>query len=75
MTRGLRSSVHDYRTLRENMHKTSDVPESSADSSTLDALEARIEPEFAALVYTWPALPAAIKAGILAMIRATDGSA
>ncbi|MFH0983719.1 MAG: hypothetical protein V2A79_19565 [Planctomycetota bacterium] len=31
------------------------------------------DPDLAAVVNAWPALPAAVKAGIVAMIRATAG--
>jgi hypothetical protein len=44
--------------------------QSGAESGALGAREAPIDQELAAVVDAWPALPAAIKAGILAMIRA-----
>lgn len=44
--------------------------QSGAESGALGAREAPIDPELAAVVDAWPALPAAIKAGILAMVRA-----
>jgi hypothetical protein len=34
----------------------------------------KTDPDLAAVVTAWPALPAAIKAGILAMVRAASGS-
>lgn len=44
---------------------------SGAECGALDAPKAPPDPDLAAVVDAWPALPAAIKAGILAMIRAT----
>lgn len=62
------------RTTRETTGKTGPSGQSGADSGALDAREAPLDADLAALVDVWPALPAAIKAGILAMIRATGGN-
>lgn len=58
------------RTPRKNAGKTQVTNQSGAESGALGAREAPIDPELAAVVEAWPALPDAIKAGILAMIRA-----
>jgi hypothetical protein len=44
--------------------------QSGAKCGALDAREARFDPELAAVIDAWPALPPANKAGILAMIGA-----
>jgi hypothetical protein len=44
--------------------------QSGAECGARGAQNAPIDPELAAVIDAWPALPAAIKAGILAMIRA-----
>ena len=44
--------------------------QSGAESGALGAENAPIDPELAAVVDAWPALPEAIKAGILAMVTA-----
>ena len=44
--------------------------QSGAECGALGAPEAPIDPDLAAVVDAWPRLPEAIKAGILAMIRA-----
>jgi len=48
--------------------------QSGAQSGAVAARESPIDPEFAAVVNAWPALPEAIKAGILAMVRATGNA-
>jgi len=45
--------------------------ESGAECGAVAARKAPLDPDLAAVVDAWPALPAAIKAGILAMISAT----
>ncbi len=47
-----------------------DAPESVANCFTQDA---PADPELAAVVEAWPALPEPIRAGILAMVRASVG--
>jgi hypothetical protein len=44
--------------------------QSGAECGALAAPEASLDPDLAAVVDAWPTLPAAIKAGILAMIGA-----
>ena len=63
------------RTLLENTGKTGVSDQSGAECGALAAREAPLDPELAAVVDAWPALPAAIKAGILATIRAAQGGA
>jgi hypothetical protein len=58
------------RTPPENTGKTGVSDQSSAESGALDPQNAILDPELAAVVEAWPALPEAIRAGILAMIRA-----
>lgn len=57
------------RTPQENTEKTGVLDQSGADSGARKAREAALPPELAAVVDAWPTLPAAIKAGVLAMIR------
>ena len=57
-------------TVLENTGKTGVFDQSDVERSALAAREAPLDPELAAVVDAWPALPAAIKAGILATIRA-----
>ncbi len=44
-----------------------------AKSGALTPTKANIDPTLAALIDAWPALPEAIRAGILAMVRAAGG--
>ena len=53
----------------ENLGKTAVSDQSGAQCGALDAREAPFDPDLAAVVDAWPALPQAIKAGILAMVR------
>ena len=46
--------------------------QSGAECGALGAREAPLDPELAAVVDAWPALPEAIEAGNPAMIRAAD---
>jgi hypothetical protein len=52
----------------QNTGKTGIPPQSGAESGAPGARKAPLDPELAAVVDAWPALPEAIKAGILAMI-------
>ena len=56
----------------ENTDKTGVLNQSGAESGALDAQKAELSPELAAVVEAWPKLPPAIRAGILAMIRAAE---
>jgi hypothetical protein len=70
--RARRQSGDDrIRTPPENDSNSSGSGEGGAKSGALGAPEAAFDPELAAIVVAWPALPAAIKAGIMAMVRAT----
>ena len=55
----------------ENTEKKGGADQSGAESG---AQEAPLDPELAAVVDAWPALPEAIKAGILAMVETTAGA-
>ena len=55
----------------ENTEKKGVSDQSGAESG---AQEAQLDPELAAVVDAWPALPEAIKAGILAMVETTAGA-
>jgi hypothetical protein len=44
-----------------------------AKSGALALTKPNIDPDLAALIDTWPKLPEAIRAGILAMVRAAGG--
>jgi len=54
--------------------KTGGSRESGANSGALGARDAPWDPDLAAVEAAWPALPAAIKAGILALVRAARQS-
>ncbi|MGA2035589.1 MAG: hypothetical protein ABSG68_25350 [Thermoguttaceae bacterium] len=45
-----------------------------AKSGALGAQDGAIDPELRAIIDAWPALPDAIKAGILAMVRTAGGT-
>ena len=45
----------------------------SAESGALNRTKPNIDPALAAIIDAWPTLPEAIRAGILAMIRAAGG--
>ena len=68
------AEVHGNRTTTENAGETADSNRGGAESGALGAQhtlpEAPPGPELAAVVEAWPNLPEAIKAGIVAMIRA-----
>jgi hypothetical protein len=49
------------------------LDQSGAECGALGAQNAPLDPDLAAVVDAWPALPAAIKAGILAMVQAAGG--
>jgi len=53
----------------ENAGNLMGSTESGAESGALGAREAPIDPELAAVVDAWPALPDAIKAAILALLN------
>lgn len=69
-----RSGEDRNRTYAQNAGNSIASDQSGAQSGALSAREAPLDPELAAVVDAWPALPAAIKAGILAMIRAAGGA-
>ena len=53
----------------ENIGKT-DI---SADAGAVETKREQFAPELQALIDAWPALPDAMKAGILAMVKAAGG--
>jgi hypothetical protein len=61
------------RTLRELPYKTTLFAEGGAESGAVAAETRPIDPDFAALIDAWPTLPQAIRAGILALVRAAGG--
>jgi hypothetical protein len=60
------------RTTSKNSAKSVDFGQGGAESGALVPEPAAIDPDLAAVVDAWPTLPAAIKAGILAMIGAAE---
>lgn len=48
---------------------------SAAESAAAGAENGPVDPDLQAVIDAWPALPAAVKAGILAMVRAAKDSA
>ena len=62
------------RTPLENTGKTGVSDQSGAECGALAAREAPLDPELAAVVDAWPALPAGLRAGILAMIDAAKAA-
>ena len=60
------------RTAPENPGETEVSWESGAESGALGAREAPIDADSATVVDAWPTLPEAVKAGVLAMVRAAD---
>ncbi|RIK78821.1 MAG: hypothetical protein DCC68_14290 [Planctomycetota bacterium] len=69
------AEVHGNRTTAKNAGETGVPIESGAESGALGARTAQFDPDLAAVVDAWPTLPAAIRAGILAMIGTADRDA
>ncbi len=69
-TASMDSGEDRNRTPLENTGNTGVSDQSGAESGALGAREALIDPGLVAVVDAWPALPAAIKEGIVAMVRA-----
>jgi hypothetical protein len=65
-----KSGEDRIRTYAPNTGNSSSSDQSGAESGALGAQEATLDPDLAAVVDAWPALPGTIKAGILAIIRA-----
>ena len=63
---GRAGSEHPPKTT-DNSHVS---PQSGTDSGTPHAEKPQLPPDLAELVNAWPTLPAALKAGILAMVKA-----
>jgi hypothetical protein len=58
------------RTIAPNAGENAVPGDCGAESGALDAQKAHFPPDLATVVEAWPKLPEAIRAGILAMIRA-----
>jgi hypothetical protein len=58
----------------ETAEKTGVSGDSGAESGALDAENGPKDAELGAVIDTWPTLPEAIKAGILAMVRTAGGA-
>lgn len=67
------AEVHGNRTHAENAGETREAGQSGAECGALGAQNAPLDPDLAAVVDAWPKLPEAIKAGILAMVKAAGG--
>ena len=52
---------------------SSAATQSGAECGALGALSGPFDPDLAAIVEAWPSLPEALRAGILAMVRAANG--
>lgn len=57
----------------DSLPNTTFSPQGGAESGALTLGNLSIDPALAALIDAWPKLPEAIRAGILAMIRAAGG--
>jgi len=58
----------------ENTGKTSVSSEAGADAGAVETKLAQFSPDLQSLIDAWPTLPEAIKAGILAMVRAASAT-
>ena len=56
----------------KNTGKTGGSDQGGAECGALDARKSDLPPDLEAVVEAWPRLPDAIRAGILAMIRAAE---
>jgi hypothetical protein len=59
--------------LTDSSENSTNPDPSGAKSGALAPEKPAIDPALAALIDVWPALPEAIRAGILAMVRAAGG--
>jgi len=48
------------------------APADGAESGAVGALSAPIHPDLAAVIEAWPRLPEAVRAGIVAMVKAAE---
>ncbi len=61
---------------KRNSNKLRDTEDSrGAESGAVETEKAPIDPDLARLIDAWPALPDALKTGIVAMVRAYDPKA
>ncbi len=61
-------------TTPENIGKTGIVPDAGADAGAVETKREQFGPDLQSIIDAWPALPDAIKAGILAMVKAACGT-
>jgi hypothetical protein len=62
------------RTLPENKRKTIGSRQSGAISGALDSKNVQNDANLNTLIEVWPQLPEAIRAGVMAMVRAASGA-
>jgi hypothetical protein len=65
------SGAEEIRTPHELPEKTTLSAKGGAESGALTVTSLNIDPGLASLINAWPNLPEPLRAGILAMIRAT----
>jgi hypothetical protein len=58
---------------QETQGKTGISADAGADAGAVETKREQFSPDLQALIDAWPALPDAIKAGILAMVKAAGG--
>jgi hypothetical protein len=61
-----------FEPTQDSSGKSTIAEQFGAESGAVDARNGPIDPDLAAVVEAWAGLPTAIKAGILAMVRAAD---
>jgi len=57
----------------ENIGKSGISADAGADAGAVETKTGRFSPDLQALIDAWPALPDAIRAGIVAMVKAAGG--
>jgi hypothetical protein len=68
-----KAEVYGNRTQQGISEKTALLAQAGAESGALTPTSPHIDPALTALISAWPTLPEAIRAGILAMVRAAGG--
>lgn len=69
----VRSGWGGIRTLAETGEKNGHEGKAGAQSGALDARRTEVDGDLAPVIEAWPTLPATVKIGILAMVRAAGG--